>query len=139
MSISLTSFLVVVFYMPLAYNDTMKENYIPQVVAETPTYLKAVNALWDEQTQIEFKNFISLNPYEGDIIPGTGGIRKVRWHGSGHGKRGGVRVVYYVYNENNPIYLLFAYPKNVKENISDKEKKILAEIVTELKHVLRSD
>ena len=117
----------------------MNEDKTPQVVAETPAYLKAVNALWDEQTQIEFKNFISLNPYAGDVIPGAGGIRKIRWQGSGHGKRGGARVIYYVYNENNPIYLLFAYPKNVKENISEKEKKILAMFANELKHTLRSD
>ena len=56
----------------------MNEDKTPQVVAETPAYLKAVNALWDEQTQIEFKNFISLNPYAGDVIPGAGGIRKIR-------------------------------------------------------------
>lgn len=74
---------------------------------------------------MEFKNFIGLNPEAGDIIPGAGGIRKVRWQGSGHGKRGGVRIIYYVYNEHHPIYLLYAYPKNAQINLSEDEKRFL--------------
>ena len=115
----------------------MKSNQFPQVIVETVSYLKAVEDIWDEETQIDFKNYISLHPDKGNIIPGTGGIRKIRWQGSGHGKRGGTRVIYYVYNDKNPIYLLFAYPKNTQENLSAKEKKILANLANILKSNLK--
>jgi len=111
----------------------MKENATPQTVVETVAYLKAVNSMWDEDTKTEFINHIALHPDEGDIIPGTGGIRKIRWQASGRGKRGGARVIYYVYDQNNPIYLLFAYPKNVQDNISEKEKKVLASVAAAIK------
>ena len=115
----------------------MKSNQLPQVIVETVSYLKAVEDIWDEETQIDFKNYISLHPDKGDIIPGTGGIRKIRWQSSGHGKRGGARIIYYVYNDKNPIYLLFAYPKNTQENLSAKEKKILANLANILKSNLK--
>lgn len=121
----------------MTYNKNMKSNQLPQVIVETVSYLKAVEDIWDEETQIDFKNYISLHPDKGDIIPGTGGIRKIRWQSSGHGKRGGARIIYYVYNDKNPIYLLFAYPKNTQENLSAKEKKILANLANILKSNLK--
>lgn len=122
---------------PMTYNKIMDTKQIPQTIVETASYVKAVNAMWDETTQIEFKNYIALNPQQGDIIPGTGGIRKIRWQSSGHGKRGGSRIIYYVYNDKHPIYLLFAYPKNVQANISEKEKKILSDLVSILKSTFK--
>ena len=106
----------------------MEKELIPQVIVETQPYQRAVQRIWDSSTQVEFKNFIGLNPEAGDVIPGTGGIRKVRWQGSGHGKRGGVRIIYYVYNEHHPIYLLYAYPKNVQINLTEDEKKIFTKM-----------
>ena len=103
-----------------------------------PSYLKSVEKFWDEATQREFKTFIGTNFASGDIIPGTGGIRKIRWQGSGHGKRGGVRVIYYVYNENHPIYLLYAYSKNVQTNLTEDEKRVLAEFAKQLKDTFRT-
>ena len=121
----------------MAYNHYMERNYLPQVIVETRPYQRAVNEIWDEQTQIDFKNYIGLHPTQGDMIPGTGGIRKVRWQGTGHGKRGGVRVIYYFYDENHPIYLLYAYPKNIKIDLSEAEKKAFKEIIENLKCVFR--
>lgn len=121
----------------LAYNKIMEKELIPQVIVETQPYQRAVQRIWDSSTQVEFKNFIGLNPEAGDVIPGTGGIRKVRWQGSGHGKRGGVRIIYYVYNEHHPIYLLYAYPKNVQVNLSEDEKKIFTKMTERLKAVFR--
>ena len=115
----------------------MEEKFAPQVVAEMASYIKLANAVWDDETQAEFKNYISLNPEAGDIIPGTGGIRKIRWQSSGHGKRGGSRVIYYVYSENYHIYLLYVYPKNIQVNLSDKEKKLFANVVSEIKKHIR--
>ncbi|MBQ9596759.1 MAG: type II toxin-antitoxin system RelE/ParE family toxin, partial [Bacteroidales bacterium] len=76
-------------------------------------------------------------PMQGDTIPGTGGVRKIRWQGIGHGKRGGIRVIHYLYNENHPIYLLYAYPKNAKANLSDAEKKAFREVAEKLKQEFR--
>ncbi len=121
----------------MAYNKTMNDEKIPQVVAETIPYQKAVEKFWDEEAQIEFKNYIGVNFALGDMIPGTGGIRKIRWQANGHGKRGGVRVIYYFYNENHPIYLLYAYPKNVQIDLTDGEKKLFRAVVEQLKAIFR--
>ena len=79
-----------------------------------------------------------MNPALGDIIQGAGGIRKIRWQANGHGKRGGVRVIYYVYNENHPIYLLYAYPKNVQVDLTPAEKKLFRAVVEQLKATFRA-
>ena len=121
----------------MTYNETMKDERIPQVVVETTPYQKAVEKFWDEETQIEFKNYIGVNFALGDVIPGAGGTRKIRWQANGHGKRGGVRVIYYVYNENHPVYLLYAYPKNVQVNLSEAEKKLFRVVAEQLKATFR--
>ena len=110
---------------------------IPQVIVELPAFIQAVNELWDEETQRKFKNYIGNNPLAGAIIPGTNGIRKIRWQYGGKGKRGGVRVIYYFFNENHPLFLLFAYPKNVQENLSEKEKKLFNSLIRRIKDSLR--
>lgn len=115
----------------------MHEHLIPQVIVETTPYIKAVDTIWDRDTQIEFKNFIGLNYMQGDVIPGTGGIRKIRWQSNGHGKRGDARIIYYFYNANQPIYLLFAYPKNTRINLSEHEKKLFSSVVARLKETFR--
>jgi len=74
----------------------------------------------------------------GDVL-NTGGIRKIRWNGSGRGKRGGTRIIYYHYNEKYPIYLLFAYPKNVKDDLTEREKKILRQLIKQFKDSFRSE
>ena len=115
----------------------MNDILIPQVIVETPAYLRAIADIWDIDTQNEFKTYIGTNFLLGDVIPNTGGIRKIRWNSSGHGKRGGTRVIYYYYNENHPIYLLFAYPKNVKDDLTEQENKILRQLVQQLKDSFR--
>jgi len=68
-------------------------------------------------------------PDAGDVIPGSGGIRKLRWKGSGRGKRGGVRIIYYARSRQGEIWMLTLYAKNVSESIpADILKKIKDEI-----------
>ncbi|MBQ3443101.1 MAG: type II toxin-antitoxin system RelE/ParE family toxin [Selenomonadaceae bacterium] len=122
----------------MKYNTFMKNLLIPQVIVETPAYLNAVEEFWDTDTQTEFKNFIGVNFLLGDIIPNTGGLRKIRWKGTGKGKRSGARVIYYFYDEHNPIYLLFAYSKNVQTDLTEHEKKLLRHLVSQLKNSFRS-
>ena len=116
----------------------MENLLIPQVIVETPTYLRAIEEFWDIDTQTEFKNFIGVNFFQGDIIPDTGGLRKIRWKGSCKGKRGGTRIIYYFYDENHPIYLLFAYSKNAQTDLTEHEKKLLQQLVLQLKNSFRS-
>lgn len=67
---------------------------------------------------------------DGDLIPETGGARKIRWSSRGHqGKRGGARVIYYYHNQNMPIFLFTAYAKNQRANITSAEKKLLKMII----------
>jgi mRNA-degrading endonuclease RelE of RelBE toxin-antitoxin system len=69
------------------------------------------------------------NPESGDLIRGSGGLRKLRWAGSGRGKRGGLRVIYYWHVSGSVILLLLAYPKNEQENLSTDQLKILKSII----------
>lgn len=76
--------------------------------------------------------YLSEHPNSGIIIQGTGGIRKLRWARGNKGESGGIRVIYYVHSEIMPLYLLAAFGKNEKANISSMEKKDLSKAVKEL-------
>ena len=80
---------------------------------------------------------IALDPEAGDIIPKTGGVRKLRFAQKGKGKSGSFRVIYYFYDENNPVLLFTVFGKNQKINISDKEKNELYKIVQEIKKAMK--
>jgi hypothetical protein len=73
--------------------------------------------------------FIAANPEAGEIIPETGGVRKIRWALPGMGKRGGARVIYYYHNESLPIFLLSAYSKSRKENLSKAEQNAMKRLL----------
>lgn len=78
-------------------------------------------------------DFIAANPEEGDVIPETGGIRKVRWRRQGSGKRGGVRVIYFYHDRGKPLYLLMVYAKARQEDLSPDEKKRVRALVAAIK------
>jgi hypothetical protein len=63
-------------------------------VAETPLFVRQAAEVWDESEREAFIEFIARNPEDGDLIPETGGVRKIRWSRAGSGKRGGARVIY---------------------------------------------
>lgn len=75
---------------------------------------------------------IAANPSAGDLIPGTGGARKLRWARPGGGKSGGFRVITYYHSEGIPVFLLDIYGKNEKSNISDAEANALAKILARI-------
>ncbi len=74
-------------------------------------------------------------PKAGDLLGGTGGIRKLRWGRGAQGKSGGVRVIYYVHSEKMPLYLLTLFAKNERANISKAQRNELAELVDLLVHI----
>ena len=71
-------------------------------------------------------------PDAGDVIRGTGGARKIRWRGKGHGKRGGVRVIYYWISRDNQILLLTAYAKNEAEDLTEAARSAIKRLIQEL-------
>lgn len=73
-------------------------------------------------------DLVAAEPECGDLIQGTGGLRKVRFATTGKGKSGGVRVVYYYHNETMPVFLLTVFAKNEKDNLSKAERNALAKV-----------
>lgn len=86
-------------------------------IVETPRFMRLAERFWNEIDCLEFIDFIAANPDAGAVIPGSGGLRKIRWGQSGRGKRGGVRVIYYNRLANGEVWLLLVYDKTVQENI----------------------
>ena len=76
---------------------------------------------------------IARDPLCGDLIQGTGGIRKVRFAAKGRGKSGGVRIVYYYYNESMPVFLLTVFAKNEKADLTRAECNALGKVARALR------
>lgn len=106
-------------------------------VAETPTFIRQADSIWSDEEREAFVEFIARNPEAGDVIPETGGVRKVRWAMQGRGKRGGSRVIYFFHSRDVPIYLLMVYAKGVSENISPEAKKMVREFAARIKQAQR--
>jgi hypothetical protein len=96
---------------------------------ETKLFTKLVQKYLSDDDYGELQDALIQQPDAGDVIPGSGGVRKLRWKGSGRGKRGGLRVIYYLRSRQGQIWMLTMYAKNVAENISAKMlQKIKEEI-----------
>jgi len=102
-------------------------------VAEMPEYIRCAEKLLSESERTELIDYVAANPKAGDLIQGTGGIRKLRWGRSGRGKSGGVRVIYYFHSELLPLYLLTVFGKGEKADLSKAERNELAKLVQVLK------
>ena len=79
----------------------------------------------DDEEYGEMQAFLTLRPDAGNVIKGTGGMRKLRWAGSGRGKRGGLRVIYYWWVAKDRISMLLAYPKNEQDDLTADQLKQL--------------
>src|SRR5687767_13254374 len=98
----------------------------PVSVIELAGYRRRAGELLTPAEQDAVIDLVAYEPTCGDVIPGTGGLRKVRVGRGGSGKRGGVRIVYYFHDPEMPIYLLALYAKNEKSDLSASEKKEFA-------------
>ena len=119
------------FRTPLAYIAGVAQRFI--AVAETPLFIRQAKDVWDDEEREAFIEFISRNPEEGDMIPETGGVRKIRWARPGGGKRGGARVIYFYHASDRPLYLLMVYAKARQENLTAEEKKAIRKLAAILK------
>lgn len=84
---------------------------------ETKLFTRLVQELFSDEEYSHLQRALIENPEVGDIIPGSGGVRKMRWRVAGRGKRGGVRVIYYLRTRAGQIWMLTLYAKNVAESI----------------------
>jgi hypothetical protein len=95
---------------------------VPVSVVETPEFVAATQRIMDNEERGLLVDYLARNPLAGDLIPGTGGVRKLRWALEGRGKRGGARVVYYYHSDAMPIFALTAYAKNERADISQADR-----------------
>lgn len=101
-------------------------------VVETPFFLRKATGVLAEAERAELVAAIGTDPVCGDVIPDTGGVRKMRWALKGRGKRGGARVIYYFHNESIPVFLLSIFSKNEKVNLTQAERNELKSLIPEL-------
>ena len=105
-----------------------------RTVAETEVFIKYAADIWNDLERNEFISWIAANPEAGDLIPGSGGCRKVRWSRQGTGKRGGTRVIYFLTQEA-AIWLLIAYAKSKFDNLP---AAFLGKLKAEVEHAIRN-
>jgi len=101
---------------------------------ETPEFLAAARRIMDDEERALLIGYLAQNPLAGDAIPGTGGVRKVRWALQGRGKRGGARVIYFFHNEAMPLFALTAYAKNERTDLTQAERNDLRQLTVQLVH-----
>lgn len=100
-------------------------------IIETPIFTRRLKEMLDDDDYRELQNQIIANPCSGKVIPHSSGLRKLRWSGSGRGKRGGSRIIYYWYSVKEIILMLLIYPKNIQDDLTSEQLKILKKLVKE--------
>ena len=98
---------------------------------ETPIFTKLFVELLSDESYAELQQMLIFRPEAGDVIPRSGGLRKLRWRTAGHGKRGGLRVIYYWDKPNDKFYMVFLYKKNQQEDLTPAQLRILKGLVEE--------
>ncbi|WP_299030275.1 hypothetical protein [uncultured Thermanaerothrix sp.] len=101
---------------------------------ETSVFTRRILELLSDDEYRELQFFLSIRPDAGDIIPGSGGLRKVRWRSGTTGKRSGIRLIYYWFVHQETILLLFAFRKNERSDLTPEQIRILRRIVEEEYH-----
>ncbi|CRM08870.1 MULTISPECIES: type II toxin-antitoxin system RelE/ParE family toxin [Pseudomonas] len=99
------------------------------IFIETAVFTRRVTELMNHDAYLGLQVALMFNPCVGDVIEGTGGIRKLRIASKGHGKRGGARVIYYHFVTASKIALLMIYPKNEQQDLTNDERKALKAVI----------
>jgi hypothetical protein len=103
-----------------------------RTVAETPVFVRYAAEVWSDAERMEFISWIAKHADAGDVIPASGGCRKVRWSRRGQGKRGGARVIYFC-AEDEVIWLLIVYAKSAFDKLPTA---FLAELKKEIENAI---
>jgi hypothetical protein len=98
---------------------------------ETPVFTTAVTALLDEEGYHALQLALALRPEQGNVIRGSGGLRKLRWGLGSRGKRGGARVIYHWDKPTQTFYMLYAYTKQEQGDLTPQQVKVLRRLVRE--------
>lgn len=101
------------------------------LIQETEVFSRRVQRLLDPESYRLLQVSLAADPEAGSLIPGTGGLRKIRWRMPGGGKRGGIRVIYYWAGAHETILMLMLFAKNERSDLSPEQKAILRRIVEE--------
>lgn len=109
-----------------------------QTIVETSLFIRHAAKLFSEDEKNAVVDYLASNPYAGDEIPDTGGVRKLRVPAHGKGKRGGARVIYYVLDDDAPLYALMVYGKGEKTNLTGQEKAAVRALAKGIKSAHRS-
>ena len=99
------------------------------VIIETSIFTRRIQTILADDEYRLLQAYLIRKPDGGKIIPGSGGLRKLRWSAGGHGKRGGIRVIYYWFVPQEIILFLFAYPKNEQDDLTPEQLKQLKKII----------
>jgi len=98
---------------------------------ETPIFTREVRNFFQDEEYRALQLALLLRPEQGVIIPGTNGLRKLRWGLKGKGKRGGCRVIYYWDKKDETFYMLFVYPKSKQDDLTPAQIRVLSKLVQE--------
>jgi hypothetical protein len=101
------------------------------VFIETPIFTADVQVLLSDDDYAALQQYLVADPESGDVIAGTGGLRKARWTTAGRGKRGGTRVIYFHVVAQTQIRMVLIYRKGIKDDLTAKEKAALRKINSE--------
>ncbi len=110
---------------------------IPSSVAETDEFVASTRKMMELEERDALIEFLAYNPTVGDVMAGTGGIRKLRWALKGRGKSGGARVIYYYHDHSLPLYLLTAYAKNEQSNLSLAQRNAFKRVTAALAALIK--
>ena len=89
---------------------------------------------WNDEDLRRLQEFLLATPEAGDVIPGSSGLRKLRWSAQGRGKRGGARVIYYRHVPEERIYLIYAYVKSAQADLTREQIRTLAQLMKDIKN-----
>jgi hypothetical protein len=107
-------------------------------VVETTAFARRAGKLLTTEEYEELISYLAFHPEAGDEIPGTGGVRKVRFAAKGKGKSGGVRAVYYYYDDANPLFAIFLYGKNEQADLAPAQAKEVAVLAATIKSTAKA-
>ena len=110
----------------MAYNTHM-------IFLETKVFTTRIEEAMNDDEYARLQCHLSQHPDAGAMIPGCGGVRKIRWTASGRGKRGGSRLIYY-WDFGDRMLMLYVYKKNERENMTEEQKKAIRQVAEEYKH-----